>query len=76
MSLNMNESHPYYKSLSLVHPKLINWNTTKPHNIPNFESDQDIYVYLNVVEPYCLKGKMETYMDRSDINHLIHMRKG
>lgn len=75
MSLNLAESHPYYESLFLIHTELIGWDTTKPHNIPNFDTDQDIFVYLDAGEPSRLQRTTKKHMDGFDINHLSHTRK-
>ena len=51
MSLNPTKPFPCYKSLSLVHLELINWDTTEPHHLPHFDTNYEVFIYLNVVEP-------------------------
>ena len=53
MSLNPSKPFSYYESLSLLHPELISWDTTKPHNIPHFDTDHNVFIYLNMVKPFC-----------------------
>lgn len=72
MSLNLAEPYPYFKSLSLVHPELINWDTIEPHNILNF----DIFIYLNAVEPSPRLASRKTPMDGSSLNYLSHTKRG
>lgn len=76
MTLNPIESFPYHESLSLVHPKLINWDTTKPHHLPHFDTDCKVFIYLNTVEPSRQERMKEENIVRSGINHLNHTRVG
>ena len=51
MSLNLVILYYYLESLSLTYPKLINWEKIEPHDIPTFDTNRDISIYLHVVEP-------------------------
>ena len=74
MSLNPTKPFPYYESLSLVHPKLINWDTIEPHRIPNFYIGHEVFIYLNVVEPSHQQRIEERNIVGYGINYLSHTR--
>ena len=76
MSLNPAEPFPCYESLSLVHPKLINWDTTKPHHLLHFDTNCEVFIYLNMIKPSHQWIKKEEHIVRSGINHLSHTRIG
>ena len=76
MSLNPTKPFPYDESLSLIHPKLIKWDTIEPHHISHFYIDHEVFIYLNVIEPSHQQRIEERHIVRLGINYLSHIRTG